>query len=371
MRQGLALLARTRPALEGFAVGHEAWAAHPTQPIVAFGSRDRAFGLWNLAGGSVQPPGQLQQPVQIVGFSRDGQRLVAACDEAWLVVWQLDAGQPVHLPLRQPEGDAPLGSAHALAFSPDGSRFAIAYTARTLVFEFAQTPKIIAMLPLGGESPLLSIDFSGDGEALLELRRFGPAVAWRLPDGRQLGQVGAAGLMKSSNQVLHSPDGRFALTAGAGSWEVWLYDVWMQESRQLANNGARVAFSRDGRFAAMASPEHFALLWRLPDFSQAHKWRHHDSVWDLDFSPDGRALATAAGNGVVRVFDTDDGHERARIVCPGVYRVRFAGDSRHVITQASGNLLRAYPYSELRQDALHLAVAPLGQRDFQGAFAAG
>ncbi|MBL8323670.1 MAG: TIR domain-containing protein [Rubrivivax sp.] len=352
LRQGLALLARTRLDCPGGPVARDAWALNPVHPLAVCGRGKQLF-LWFPASGAAQDLGTLAQEVVMLGWSRDGDRAVGVCEDGWLVLWQVSLQKMAQVPIVLPgntggKPDLP-GTPTAIAFSADGALFAVGFTTRTLVWAFDVAPITAVPLPVEDTGPVLGIDFAADREVLLEQRLGGPANAWRWRTGQRLGQVGSASL-HGNTQVLHRPtDGRFVLTAG-GSWEVWLWDSYLQERRQLADNGARVAWSRDGQLAAMASPEHFARLWRTPEFTPVHTWRHGDSVWHLDFSPDGTALATAAGNGVVHVWDTDEaGGERARVVCPGgVQHVRFAADDRTLVTQRADGSLAAWDTQDLR-----------------------
>ncbi len=361
LRQGLALQARTRLDCPGGPLGRGAWALNPMHAM-AVCARGKQLFLWLPATGAVQDLGMLGHEVVMLGWSRDGDRAVGVCEDGWLLPWQVSqqkmAEVPIVLPAQTsgPTGAAPhrLGTPTAIAFSADGNVFAVGFTTRTLVWTFELAPSTPVPLPAGGEgersSAVVSIDFAADPEVLLEQRLMaGPAKAWRWRTGEPLGHVGSTSL-QGNTQVLHRPtDGRYVLSAG-GSWEVWLWDGYLQEQRQLANNGARVAWSRDGSLAVMVSPERFARLWRVPEFTPVHTWRHGDSVRNLDFSPDGTALATAAENGVVHVWDTDAaGLERARIVCPGgVQHVHFAADSRTLVTQRADGSLAAWDTVELR-----------------------
>jgi len=150
--------------------------------------------------------------------------------------------------------------------------------------------------------------------------------------------------------VLHSPDGRFVGATGPGSYVATLWDTYLQEGHQLANNGAKLAFSADSSFVAMASPEHFAEMWRLPDRSPAHSWRHYAEVWDLDFSPDSTKLITQSKNNVAHVWATGDGAELARLIHnETLRRVRYTGDSRNAVTLSGAGILTLWDTVELRQ----------------------
>src|ERR1700750_378954 len=57
---------------------------------------------------------------------------------------------------------------------------------------------------------------------------------------------------------------------------------------------------------------------------------HGDGVRDMDFSPDGRRLVTAADDGRVRVWDVGTGEVRRTIKAGGPGAVRFFPDGERI-----------------------------------------
>lgn len=319
------------------------------------GCSDGRIRVWNFGQPGFDDLARWNAAVERLRFNLDGRWLAVGGDGRAALI-DLQAQTMADLPLAVAgEPDFRPGMATAIAFSRSGERLAIAFHSRTLVWQLADPAKPPLALP-ESSTAIVDLDFSADAAVLVAQPLGEAAGCWRLSDGQRIGAIGDGG-----NQVLHSPDGRFVGAAGPFSYKATLWDVYQRESRELANNGAKLAFSADGRFVAMASPEHFAQLWRLPDLSLAHRWRHHAETWDLDFSPDSRRLATASKNGVAHVWDTDSGAEAARLIhAGGQPTVRFAGDSRALVSRDAAGLFRVWECGDLRHErVLNFKLATL------------
>ena len=168
-------------------------------------------------------------------------------------------------------------------------------------------------------------------------------------------------LATRGNRVTHSPDGRF-LAIGSSTFRAHLLDVYNGELQPLADNAARVAFSGDSALVGIASPEHFARLWRLPDLAESHVLRHNAEVWSLAFSPDGHRVLTEAKNDVVRVWSTTAGSEVARLAPREPLRAAgFLANSRHAVTLSGEATLTLWDTEELSDiRTLRHQVAVLG-----------
>ena len=185
------------------------------------------------------------------------------------------------------------------------------------------------------------------------------------------------------NDIAFSPDGRLLATAGADR-RARLWDVQTGHLRDLLRGHAKplnsVAFSRDGRFVITASDDGTARIWRTDDPDHAfvralREGRAPSSarrsvraggrrsrrtpirspfsgtlarpnrpprrlpatagrLVTASFSPDGRRVATAGDDGVVRIWDTRTGD---RIAARAGHRgpivdVRFSPTGHLVVT---------------------------------------
>ncbi len=98
-----------------------------------------------------------------------------------------------------------------------------------------------------------------------------------------------------------------------------------------------VALSTDGRLLATAGADGMVRLWDLIAGTQAMCLaRHAGPVRSVAFSPDGRLLATAGGTDAARLWDVTSG-DLVRIVTPGLARdIVFSADGRLLVTAGGG-----------------------------------
>jgi WD40 repeat protein len=325
---------------------------HPRAAVVAYGQNDGHVRLWNLSTNETNAGPRLTSAVERLSFSPDGRWLAIAGTSGECLLVDTAAGQIRSLDATSPE------TVHALAFSSDSSLVAVGFRRQALVWacDGGGEPTMVE-LPVGIGGPIVSLTFSGDGAVLVTLPLASAALCWNWRSQKIVG-----GLGERAGQVLHSPDGGFLAVAGWPGFQAILWDIYKRESRQIANNAARLAFSSNGQYVAIASPEHFARIWHLPDLTVAHTLRHSAEVWNVEFSPNGSMLATVGKNGVVHIWDVETGAELARMVHSGtVSSIRFLLDSRHLVTHSGDAVLTVWKIRDLREIAVfEHPVAVLG-----------
>lgn len=341
LRQVLAISARRTFATRANpSVNFRAVGVHPNEPVVTFGMEDGQVSIWNIPANTIESGPRLEGSIQELAYSPDGRWLVVGSESGDCLLLDTTSGS-IHR-LEQP------GSRHptrAVAFAPDSSRVAVAFHNRILIWELSALENPVVLEHADSNNTIVDMTFSNDGMVLVTQPLLEPAVAWNWRLKAVVGRLGSSG-----NQVLHSPDGRFLGVTGPGGYEALIWDVYNQEGRQIANNSARLAFSQDGRYVGMASPEHFARIWSLPDFAVVHTLRHNAEVWNVTFSPDGTNLATAAKDNVARVWDKNTGEEVARMVHREyLWTVQFLSNSRHVLTHSGEGTLTLWDTQELRE----------------------
>jgi WD40 repeat protein len=74
-------------------------------------------------------------------------------------------------------------------------------------------------------------------------------------------------------------------------------------------------------------------IWDVRKQFRQTNLQHDGRVWALDFSADGRHMATASNDGTARIWDVESGDELQRVQhAKGVIRVKFSPDGRRVAT---------------------------------------
>jgi WD40 repeat protein/serine/threonine protein kinase len=279
-------------------------------------------------------------------FDPGGQRLAAEVWDGSICVWDVASGRQ----LRIYRGH--VAPAKQLGFSPDGRYLAAGSgDAAIRVWDTLNEQGSIALS--GGSSAVLDVETSPRGDHMAAVFRDGSVRVWSLADGRPRWTAGdrrervpvwsvafspdgcwlacacedgavqifdaQTGVPrrrftehgKSLRAVVFSPDGTQLASAGLGDtiliWDADSGRVLKRLSLQ-ANSIRCLAFHPDGTKLAAGTRDFRVVVWDLP--SGLERWSRIDGlvrVWNVAWSPDGRFLAVARGDGFVRLHDGLDG----------------------------------------------------------------
>jgi len=362
LRQGLKLTARRyAPPIQVNSL--QCLGIHPAAPTVALGQQDGQICFWRLNTGQIEVGPNLGSAIQQIAFSPDGQWL-AAGDEVGNCLLLNTENRAIRS-LETLSNGQPTG---VVSFSPDSTYLAVAFYNQVRVWH-THTAAEPMLLEHPGDKSISSMTFSADATVLVTQAIQGEALCWYW-QSKTIGHKFQMSLL-GGVQILHSPDGRFlGFCSCPLGYDVVLWDLYTREGHELAKNGARLAFSADSRFAAIASPESIARIWQLPELTERHTLRHDAEVWDLDFSGDSSFLVTQGKNNVARVWSADTGAEVARIVHPEhLQMARFLPGSRHVLTRSGEGILTLWDTKqrcelmllEHRLPVLGVAFSPEGR----------
>jgi len=120
--------------------------------------------------------------------------------------------------------------------------------------------------------------------------------------------------------------------------------------------GDRFAFSPDASLLASAGSDHTVHVWDVETADVITVLRDHtDHVIGVNFSADGRWLATTAAfqDGTVRIWDCDSWTQTCRAQSPhrtNAMYVAFSPDSRSVVTSGYRGGVRVYDFDGARLD---------------------
>ena len=318
--------------------------------------------LWNEATGAplVLPH---QDSVQAVAFSPDGQRVMTGSFDRTAQLWDVETGRAVDAPLEHPgavgtvafgpgglfltaarDGMARVWSraeektwrhkfrhndyVMAVALSPDG-RLAVTGSGHEAVMWNTETGQRLGPLAGSGrdassghQDDVWAVAFSPDGRSVVSASRDGTARWWeaasrrprldaqRRPRVIELGHHGRA--------TAFNPKGQFLLTGGGnsvgeelqGAAQLWDCNHDSPRGQSLMRNEIvwQVAFSPNGRTAALAFGDETAQLWDIERRQPFGPFlSHQNRVVALDFSPDGRLLATGSTDKMARLWNAATG----------------------------------------------------------------
>ena len=249
-----------------------------------------------------------------------------------------------------------------LAFSPDGSAIVTAGDDQLIHTWSAETGAAFDVLA-GHKATITSLAFAPNGE-IVSTASDGAALAWNLTPQWKLERTigtsdGKSPFADRIESLAFSPDGRF-LAIGGGEpsrgGEIKVLDVQSGgSSAQSAPKFARdlpsihsdavlsLDFSPDGKFLASGAADKIARVTELGTGKVVKSFEGHTHhVLGVSWSLDGRTLATAGADNVVKVWDFTTGDRKKNIegYDKEVTSVRFLGASDQLLTSSGDNKVR-------------------------------
>ncbi|PIL35815.1 transporter [Ganoderma sinense ZZ0214-1] len=320
------LILKSEPA---FPPGHDgavhALVVSPDSTWIASGSEDCTIILWDTNGKITRqwvPHGY--EPVRSLAFSPDGRYLVSGADDGKLIVWELsasgDARQVAVL-----EGHS--GGVTSCACSPDGTLIASGSLDATVRLWDAATFLERRVLDGWPTPEVPSLAFSPDGRCLAGGSSSGVCCVWDIACDSVLHKsVHGERHVNDDDNYYSGPESdpaarhpftlgntQLATASGPGVIEVWgVYSEKEKGGRLFALEHLRrvndVSFSPDGRLLVAAVGNGTVTVWDAHSGTELSVFEgHKDGVMKVCFSPCGKYIASASWDETVRVWRTGDG----------------------------------------------------------------
>jgi RNA polymerase sigma factor (sigma-70 family) len=342
---------------------HGAWFAPDGRAMAwALGGTVR---LWDLTAGAESPRLEgHRNAVWSVGFSADGRSLVTTSITGEVGCWDATTGAP-RRPIRtwlswdprtrlstdrrravsvtgdptttgkprvgdaaiylwEPLADRPptplkeqSGPAYHASFTPDGKSVVATHYDGTIGVYDAITGKLGRAIQ--GKKYLYSPTFAPDGATFAALDSGSVLHLWDFASGREMWH---SQLPPVARCLAFSPDGKMIATghmalppkgpgiSEPGDW-LCLWEATGGKQVQRIRTGQHwvnaVEFSPDGRLIATAGMDGTVRLWEVASGNERRRLKGHDfEVHAVNFAPDGRRLASASYDGTALVWEVFD-----------------------------------------------------------------
>jgi WD40 repeat protein len=248
--------------------------------------------------------------VQKVAWSPDGKRLASAGLDERIKVWEPESGRQIASFLAR-------FSEMTMAWSPDGKKIAAGgwthggISGEPLTLWEVDTGRVVAHFPVPAREAAIVVAFSPDGKFLASGSITSKVYLWDVSTTRLVK------ILEDGSQwvktLAFSPDGKL-LAAGGQDRLIRLWDVTSGKLRMTlkdhSSDVCQLRFSPDGKTLASGdSLDTTVRLWKVESGKVQRFWRGgRGYVSSLDWSPDGKRLAaSASSNGIVHILDVETG----------------------------------------------------------------
>jgi WD40 repeat protein len=278
---------------------------------IASASEDGAIRLWDLStSDDHRALTEATEPIWAVAVSPDGKRAAAAGADKQIRIYDPETGK-----LEAAFGGS--GAITSLAFSADGNRLAAAGGDRIVRIWDVTAKKAAKELP-GHDLPVLGLAVSNDSKLLVSGGADGKAIGWDPDAGKQLWTwtgkakaVCAVGVRPGTKQVaLGTADGALLILDASGTAPKELVSL----SAHVAGVAA-LAYSPDGTKLATAGGDGALRIWTVAENGTVSPLAKFEGqakpnaaagfspLSAVAFSADSRFVASTGADMVVRVWD--------------------------------------------------------------------
>jgi WD40 repeat protein len=234
--------------------------------------------------------------VSDVIFTRDGQKLVATWGD--LTTWQMPAGEEI--------SSIPLSTTSwtPLALSPDGLIAAIGNRETLGTVELWNlSTRQLARYHQGGQR-VTAIEFNSTGTLLAAGRSDGSVTIWDVATGSLLHELQKNSWSGCTGMAFHPTRDEIAASGAGNMVQIW--NAWsgaLEGGFTLPNPPAScvlssLAYRPDGSaLAAALFSERSIALWEDNTFVRILTHANGGTIWEIDWSPDGRLLSSVENAG--------------------------------------------------------------------------
>lgn len=221
--------------------------------------------------------------------------------------------------------------------------------------------------------PITAMEYSPDGRIL--------AVA--LYGKVELRSVASGEVMKTLvteegkvNAIHFSPDGKHLVAATGTSGLLGVAILFDLESGGVVRRFGEEShhdilfdaeFSPDGKFLATAGYDRIIRLWEVETGKYLRNFpSHNGAVYDLAFSPDGKVLASVSGDFTGKIWKVETGERLDTLNQPQAeqFRIDFTPDGKFIVAVGADNRIRLWRFLSKGTPKINpVAMAKFGHED--------
>jgi len=291
--------------------------------------------------------------VRAVAFSQDDKFVVTGTGGQFAFLWDAATGQRLKtFRQKRQKSYAALEDVFrhdfsmTVSFSPDGKYLATAGgDIQARVWE-VEGQKEVATLP--HQNMVRWAAFTGNGQQVLTAGDDGTVRLWEALSGHELTRITHDEEAEQYSEASSNSSGKYIVVGAGRRVSLW-ESATGRVSRRLVHKTAvaDVTFSHDGKLLATCDTT-TARVWDVassaliapPMIQQEANIGSslRDKLKSVDFSADGKLLATANGDQTARIWDVTSGNEIVRLPLKGmVDMASFGADGKVFVTTNSGN----------------------------------
>lgn len=281
-------------------------------------------------------------------YSPDGQYVATASYDGTVRLWYPNGSHIIALETSD------LGVTD-LAFSPD-SQFLITVESdgRLTVWDSYSREKLTEID--AHKLPVNSVTFSADSARFLTASDDNTARLWQLSEQPAKAVLGWRATWVTAVEI--SPNGKVAALGHSNEGIVALID--MTDGSLLGNliwhinEISDIDFSPDGKRLVTAALDYTVAVWDVENRTLISTLAHEGEVYGVSFSPDGKKIASAGGDGYVLVADAESGEILLRLgpATAAMRTVRWSADGTRLVAAGDDQLARVYDAQSGQQLAL-------------------